>query len=358
MRLPRLRFSLFTLLALPTMFALGWGTGWWSRDRNYNRDVYAAADVIVSDAGRGVVIGGGMILSHDRKFVDRYNAMSPAAQEEMKRRLEFYDQELESSFAPPRPSMADSLQDLVTGEHAATTAEEEREKRIAERMAEVKAVEAKRKAFFETIQANGRAGGDRGRSQTRGTRSLPPDPVTTSDAEDAEVAELAKKLEAMNPKWELDRLAKEAEVIVIGTLDRTVKQPEADYRDDPALYDSLRSVDSHFKVLGVLRGEQIGETVAVAHLAWPPDTVNLSPMKLFEFHKEIRIPALVGTHIEGEPLTLSAGNLLKDGKQVIDTVVPRYVLFLNRDDQGRLVPVSGQSYAALSAMTLNFHEGY
>src|SRR5690606_14173143 len=94
-------------------------------------------------------------------------------------------------------------------------------------------------------------------------------------------------------------------VIVIGTLDRTVEQPEADYRDDPELDDLFRSVDSHFKVLGVLRGEKIGETVTVAHLAWPPDTANLSPIKLFQFHKEIRMPALVGVHIEGEPLTFS-----------------------------------------------------
>ncbi|MHB0958919.1 MAG: hypothetical protein ACYC0X_26570 [Pirellulaceae bacterium] len=39
----RLRFGLLSLLAMPAMFALGW----WARDRNYERDVYAAAEKVL-----------------------------------------------------------------------------------------------------------------------------------------------------------------------------------------------------------------------------------------------------------------------------------------------------------------------
>src|SRR5690606_6316320 len=107
---------------------------------------------------------------------------SPAARAELERRLKYYHEEVDASFNPPRPGLSDSLREVITRDHAGTTAEEER----AKREEQIAADEAKRKAFFEKIQAQGRAGRDRGGSQIRGTRGLPPSRVTTSGAEDNE----------------------------------------------------------------------------------------------------------------------------------------------------------------------------
>jgi hypothetical protein len=80
------RLSLLTLLLLPAMFALGW----WVRDRNYDRDVYQAAEQTADDAG-GIFIPGLGMVHGGKRLTDRYGRMSPTAKAEMDRRLAYYD---------------------------------------------------------------------------------------------------------------------------------------------------------------------------------------------------------------------------------------------------------------------------
>jgi len=103
----RPRFGMISLLTMPAMFALGW----WARDRNYDRDVYLAAEQIAGDMGGtyipelGIITGGGGLAK-------KMQAMSPQAKAEMQRRLTYYEKVMEPTFHPPRPSFWDSLKSL------------------------------------------------------------------------------------------------------------------------------------------------------------------------------------------------------------------------------------------------------
>ena len=107
MRSSLLRFGLFSLLAMPTMFVLGW----WARDRNYDRDVYLSAAQIAHEAGGeyipelGVIRGG-------RDLAKGMQAMSPQARAEMARRLTYFHEVMEPDFDPPKPSFGASLKSL------------------------------------------------------------------------------------------------------------------------------------------------------------------------------------------------------------------------------------------------------
>jgi len=104
------RIGLLSLLAMPTMFALGW----WSRGLNYSRDVYAAAEKIPEDSG-GVFIPELGVVHGRKRFSDRYNAMSPAAKAEMERRLAYYTDVIEPTFDPPKPGIIESVASLFSG---------------------------------------------------------------------------------------------------------------------------------------------------------------------------------------------------------------------------------------------------
>ena len=103
----RLRFGLLSLLALPAMFALGW----WARGRNYERDVYAAAEKVADDAG-GIFIPELGIIYGGKKLSNRMGSMTPQARAEMQRRLEYYDDVVAPTFDPPRPGFLESLKSL------------------------------------------------------------------------------------------------------------------------------------------------------------------------------------------------------------------------------------------------------
>lgn len=116
-----LRFSLLTLIAMPAMFA----AGWWVRDRNYERDVYIAAEQVADYSG-GIYIPELGMVHGGRELAKRMKAMSPEAKAEMARRLAYYEEVVEPDFDPPRPSIMDSLLSLFgvsddeTGEDEST----------------------------------------------------------------------------------------------------------------------------------------------------------------------------------------------------------------------------------------------
>lgn len=118
----RLRFSLLTLLAMPAMFAMGW----WVRGRNYERDVYMAAEQIADNSG-GVFIPELGMVHGGRELVKRMQAMSPEAKAEMDRRLAYYVEVMEPDFDPPRPSFLDSLRSFfgVSDDEEAANDDEE-----------------------------------------------------------------------------------------------------------------------------------------------------------------------------------------------------------------------------------------
>lgn len=99
-----LRFSLLTLLVMPAMFAMGW----WVRDRNYERDVYVAAEQLADNSG-GIYIPELGMLHGGRELEKRIKAMSPEANAEMARRLAYYEEVMEPDFDPPRPSLWNSI---------------------------------------------------------------------------------------------------------------------------------------------------------------------------------------------------------------------------------------------------------
>ncbi len=107
MKRVRLHFGLLSLLAMPAMFALGW----WARDRNYERDVYAAAEQIADDAG-GVFIPELGIIRGGKDLFNRVSSMTPQARAEMQRRLEYYNSAVAPTFDPPRPGFLESLKSL------------------------------------------------------------------------------------------------------------------------------------------------------------------------------------------------------------------------------------------------------
>ena len=104
----RLRFSLLTLMTMPAMFAMGW----WVRDRNYERDVYMAAEQVADHSG-GIYIPELGLLHGGQELEKRMKAMSPEAQAEMARRLAYYEEVLEPTFDPPRSSILGSLKSLI-----------------------------------------------------------------------------------------------------------------------------------------------------------------------------------------------------------------------------------------------------
>ena len=106
----RLRFGLLSLLAMPATFALGW----WVRDRNYERDVYAAAEKVAVDAG-GIFIPELGIVHGGKELSNRMGSMTPQARAEMQRRLEYYDDVVAPTFDPPRPGFLERLRSLFGG---------------------------------------------------------------------------------------------------------------------------------------------------------------------------------------------------------------------------------------------------
>tara|TARA_R110002072_G_scaffold303100_1_gene493604 strand:+ start:18190 stop:18561 length:372 start_codon:yes stop_codon:yes gene_type:complete len=88
------------------MFALGW----WTRDRNYNRDVYTAAEAIADDSG-GIFVPELGTVRGGKRLVDRYRTMSPAAKAEMQRRFAYYTTVMEPTFDPPSRGIVNSTID-------------------------------------------------------------------------------------------------------------------------------------------------------------------------------------------------------------------------------------------------------
>ena len=103
----RLRFGLLSLLALPAMFELGW----WARDRNYERDVYAAAEKVAVDAG-GIFIPELGIIHGGKELSNRMGSMTPQARAEIQRRLAYDEDVVAPTFDPPRPGFLESLKSL------------------------------------------------------------------------------------------------------------------------------------------------------------------------------------------------------------------------------------------------------
>ena len=162
---------------------------------------------------------------------------------------------------------------------------------------------------------------------------------------DGPIDEFAELMGVANhPAWGYKKLAEAAEVIVVATLHESTDQPRADYRGgELAQYppDAFVSVDSRFIVVGVLKGRGVQDQLSVAHLQWPPGVAVLSGIRLPKFHKQIRIPRLVGIEIDGQVPQLSGGSTA-----ITQLVTPEYLLFLRPRDDGLYELASGQKYGA------------
>jgi hypothetical protein len=108
MKRSRFQFGLASLLAMPAMF----GLGWWTRDRTYERDVYAAAEQMAAESG-GVFIPDLGLFHGGQDLKNRMQSMSPQAVAELQRRLDYDTSVMSPAVGPPRPGFWASVKSLV-----------------------------------------------------------------------------------------------------------------------------------------------------------------------------------------------------------------------------------------------------
>jgi hypothetical protein len=162
--------------------------------------------------------------------------------------------------------------------------------------------------------------------------------------------ELLNSIKSAPPDYKT--LTRAADVILIGKLQETLPQPDADYRDSTvksieANNDVLLSTKSQFEVRAILKGDVGKDRVAVAHLTWKPNVVVLDGTSFVTFHKTVRIPWLVNVNIEGKSPVISGD------KSVQTNFTPEYLLFLKRRSDGLFEPASGQRNALASVRIIN-----
>jgi hypothetical protein len=129
--------------------------------------------------------------------------------------------------------------------------------------------------------------------------------------------------------WSYDRLFKEADVIVIASVQGTVASD--DKASDERWKASLIGLRTTFSVINTLKGRLDDGPLTVLHFKLKDGVLTQDG------------PLLVSFRTKGP--TIEGGRSVKY-KAVLST--PQYLLFLKRSDGGRFEPVSGQIHPALS----------
>lgn len=155
-------------------------------------------------------------------------------------------------------------------------------------------------------------------------------------------------------KWTLAELSKQADTIVIARQISSTEFPfdagkfplqsnDEDFRRYTR--SSVIGVMSKLSVLAVLRGEVKGDELEIVHLKHGPNVVNLSDIRFAEFENEVVVPQTVSLVLKGQPRSVSS-------TPIQQTVIPIYLLFLTRRDDGRFEAASGQLHSAYSVRTV------
>ena len=176
-------------------------------------------------------------------------------------------------------------------------------------------------------------------------------------SDDELTQEITKRLpRPPSEKWTLAEVSKQADTIVIAKLISSTDFPfdnnkfplqanDKEFRDR-ITKSTYIGVTSKLSVLAVLRGQVVGDELEVVHLKFPPNVLNRSDIRFAEFEEEVIVPAGVSLVLEGQPRSVSAGSKR-------ETVIPIYLLFLKRRDDGRFEAASGQLHSAYSVRTVD-----
>jgi len=173
--------------------------------------------------------------------------------------------------------------------------------------------------------------------------------VNSAIAQPAELKELVERRRAEQPpKWTYARLLESSEVVVIATFD-SKRAVDDDLSPDGLHRESLQGLASKLNVLAVLKGDPKDvNQIEVFHFKWNDDVTVLGLHHSFiSFQSRLPRPNIVEVVIND---AVVGGGVLSDE---MEWITPEYLVFLNRDKDGRYIPTSGQRFAGESLRIIN-----
>jgi hypothetical protein len=174
------------------------------------------------------------------------------------------------------------------------------------------------------------------------------DRVADVSRRDSAIRDLLEELrESQPPKWSYSELAANSDLIVIATLK---SQSDVQWKDEiGGSFDSETTtiVANRLQVLSVLKGHAGGE-IELLTIKWKAMVAVFVNHDFAKLCDRVVLPGLVRVIKEGQTVAYADSN-----PNTMHSVVPEYLLYLRKVNEGQYVPVTGQRFSGMSVRTLN-----